>query len=292
MVQTATIPADIRLMNGLTAVLMAVFALLVLLASLRWGVRHPAFAIHAIELRGELKHTNALTLRANVAPQLAGTFFTMDLDRARAAVESVPWVRHAVVRRQFPNRLSVQLQEHQAAAFWGEEDSLTLVNSFGELFEGNTGDVELSGLPVLAGPSGESALILQAYEALQPQYERLDLSISRLELTSRGGWRARLDSGAAVELGRGTPAELAARNEVFMRTVTQVAADYQRGLSALESADLRYAQGYAIKLRGVATVDTAALAALGNPPAATPGAATGAAPTAAPAASAPTPARQ
>lgn len=261
MAQPLQLPADIRLMNGLSAVLMAVFALLVLLAGLRWGVRHPIFAISAIELRGELRHTNALTVRANVAPQLTGTFFTIDLDRARAAVESVPWVRHAVVRRQFPNRLSVQLQEHEAAAFWGEEDSLTLVNSLGELFEGNTGDVDLVGLPVLVGPTESSAQVLQAYLALQPQYERLDASIARLELTARGAWRAQLDTGAAVELGRGTPTGLAARNEVFMRTVTQVAAQYQRGLSAMESADLRYAQGYAIRLRGVGTLESAVAAA-------------------------------
>jgi len=44
----------------------------------------------------------------------------------------------AVVRRQFPNRLSVVLQEHQAVAYWGAERESLLINSYGEVFEANS----------------------------------------------------------------------------------------------------------------------------------------------------------
>jgi len=86
------------------------------------------------------------TIRANAAPLLAGNFYSVDLQQGRAAFETVPWVRHAVVRRVWPDRLSVKLEEHRAAALWegGGEDSSgdRLVNSFGEVFQANLGDVE------------------------------------------------------------------------------------------------------------------------------------------------------
>ena len=66
-----------------------------------------------------------------------------------------------------------------------------------------------------------------------------------------------------VELGGGTPQEVVQRTQRFTRTLTQVAAQYGRRVDALESADLRHAGGYALRMRGVTTVvtDTAAAAA-------------------------------
>ena len=205
-------------------------------------------------------HNNAVTLRANVAPQLAGNFFTIDLRAARAAFEQAPWVRKALVRREFPGGLRVELQEHDAVAYWGGESGSALVNSQGEVFEANVGDVEQEGLPRLLGPQGSSVQVLQMHGLLQPLFEPLDLAVEQLELTGRGGWRATLDSGAVVELGGGTPQEVVDRTQRFARTLTQVAAQYQRRADALESADLRHAGGYALRLRGVTTVAAQAAA--------------------------------
>ena len=72
-----------------------------------------------------------------------------------------------------------------------------------------------------------------------------------------GSWRVLLDSGAVLELGRGTPEEITERIERFVKTVATVAGQYGRGAEALESADLRYPTGYALRLRGVTTVTTA-----------------------------------
>ena len=69
-----------------------------------------------------------------------------------------------------------------------------------------------------------------------------------------GGWRAHLDTGATIELGRGTGDEVNARVKRFLGTLEQVAIRYERRASALESADLRHENGYAIRLRGVSTL--------------------------------------
>ena len=143
-------PFDVKLMNVTATVIFAAAGVVLLAALLWWLVRNPAFSIGGITVHGEVTHTNAVTLRANVAPRLAGNFFTVSLDGAREAFESVPWVRKAVVRREFPNRLRVRLEEHQAVALWGSDGDARLLNNFGEVFEANAGAIRSSGLLVSA----------------------------------------------------------------------------------------------------------------------------------------------
>lgn len=248
------VPFDVKLMNMTASLLFVAFALMVGGALAGWAARHPVFSIRAIEVSGEVTHNNAVTLRANVAPRLSGTFFTLDLTRARLAFEAVPWVRQALVRREFPNRLKVLLQEHKAVAYWGVERESRLVNSFGEVFEANVGEVEQEDLPRLHGPEGQAAMVLAMYQTLQPLFEPMDLTLGQIELTGHGGWRARLDTGALIELGGGTAAEVLARTHRFLKTLTQVTSRYGRKPDALETADLRHQDGYAIRLRGVTTL--------------------------------------
>lgn len=255
--QALPVPLDVRLMNGTATVLFAACGLLLVAALGWWALRHPVFAIRAIVVEGELGHNSVATLRANVAPRLAGNFFTVDLQQARTVFESVPWVRRAVVKRQFPNRLRVHLEEHQAAALWGPEAESRLVNTFGEVFEANAGDIEQDDLPRLAGPEGSAAQVLAMYRALAPLVQPLDLAVEQVVLSGRGGWTLQLDTGALVELGRGTAEEVLARSQRFAQTLTQVTSKYGRRPEALVTADLRHNDGYAVKLRGVATTDGA-----------------------------------
>ena len=247
------LPVDVRLMNVTASVLFLACGLLLVAALAWWALRHPLFAIGGIVVEGDTSHNSIATLRANVAPRLAGNFFTVDLQKAREAFESVPWVRQAVVRRQFPNKLRVVLQEHEPVALWGAESESRLVNTFGEVFEANPGDVEQDDMPRLVGPDGTAAQVLAMYRGLVPLVNRLDLAIEQVVLTGRGGWTLHLDSGATVELGRGTAEEVMARSQRFAQTLTQVTSKYGRRPEALVTADLRHADGYALKLRGVAT---------------------------------------
>jgi cell division protein FtsQ len=248
-------PLDVKLMNTAASVLFAACCLLLVAALAWWAVRHPVFSIAGITVQGEVAHNSVPTLRANVAPRLAGNFFTVDLAAARQAFEGVPWVRQAVVRREFPNRLRVLLQEHRPLALWGDESESKLLNSFGEVFEANVDDVEQENLPRLAGPDGQSQQVLAMYETIKPLFGPLDFSVQLLTLTPRGNWQVELDNGAEIELGRGTPAEIAARTQRFVLTLTQIASRHGRRADALLSADLRYAESYAIRLRGVGTTN-------------------------------------
>ena len=253
MATAAPVPFDVKLMNLTATLVFAVFGVVLLAAGAWWVLRQPFFPIAGIKVDGEVTHNNAVTLRANVAPQLAGNFFTVDLARARTAFESVPWVRKAVVRREFPNKLRATLTEHVPVAHWGDEAGSKLVNGFGEVFEANVAEVD-DQLPRLDGPVEQAGQVLGMYRLLAPLFQPYELSVVELGLSSRGSWHVLLDSGALVELGRGRSEEVVARTERFLRTVSQVAAQYGRTVASVEGADLRHNEGYALRMRGVTTV--------------------------------------
>jgi cell division protein FtsQ len=63
------------------------------------------------------------------------------------------------------------------------------------------------------------------------------------------------DKGAQLELGRGTQQEVGEQVQMFLRTLSQVTARYGRTPTALAAADLRHKDGYALRLKGVSTVE-------------------------------------
>lgn len=249
-----TVPQDIRWMN-LGSVVLAGLGLAMLLS---WAMislaRQPWFDLQHIVIDGDLNRHNLLTVRANTVPRLQGGYFSVDLHATRAVFEDLPWVRHAVVRRVWPNELRVTLEEHQPAAHWyhdGREEEL--INSHGEVFEANLGDVEDDRLPILQGPTeatpAQAADMLRMLRRLEPVLSPLG-EVRSLRLNDRGGWTVWMDNEARIELGRGHVHDVLARTERFVRSFPALAQTYA---APLVYADLRYTQGYAIKLQGLST---------------------------------------
>jgi cell division protein FtsQ len=227
-----------------------------------WVARGPWFALRTIRLDGEVTHNSATTIRDQALPLLRGGYFSMNLTQARQAFESVAWVRHAQLQRVWPDRLVVRLEEHHPVAYWERSERVDadadpqLVNQQGEVFEANLGDVEDEPLPVLRGPHGTAPQVWAMWQRLLPEFEPLGARALRLALSDGGSWQVRLDhADAVIELGRGEPDEVLQRLRRFVRTVDQVRARYDH--RAIEYADLRHSESYALRLVGVGTTESA-----------------------------------
>lgn len=247
------LPLDIKLMTAATHALAVVLLLMALSAAAVWVSRWSLWQVRAIAVVGEVDHQSAVALRAQLASPLrkhvASGVLGADLGAIQQLFESVPWVRNAWVQRDLPNRLRVTLEEHRAVAWWGPAGTGLLVNDQGETFEAvpDEGD----GLPELIGPTERVADIWALYQGLQAALVPVGMGVVRLELTERGAWQAALDNGAQMSLGRGEPEDLLARAHRFANTLGQLTHRYP---GALQSVDLRYPNGYAVRVRGVTTV--------------------------------------
>lgn len=246
------VPVDIRLMNVTANVLLlgCVVAVAMLLGS--WAARLPIFALTSIKVEGELNRVDATELRNDVAPALRGNFFTVDLQAVRQAFEQVPWVKSVQVQRNFPHALHVRVREQDPAALWGEADSGTLVNREGQVFEANEDALDDEHLARLVGPREQSAQMLAMLGQLTPALKPLQAAVASLTLSAHGSWRVQLEGGATVELGTGEAPALLARLRRLTDTLGGVAhRQGGRSVAQLEYADLRYPNGYALRLQGV-----------------------------------------
>lgn len=201
-------------------------------AAERWPFRQ-------LRIDAAFERVNAEQVRAAVAQRLEPGFFATDLGAVRAAVEQVPWVERAEVRRRWPDQLEVRLVERRAAAAWADG---RLVAEDGALFE-VPGDTVPGGLPVLDGPADRAAEILAFLRSVESMMRGSALAPARLSLSARGSWQLATYDGAAIVLGREQPSERLRR---FLDALRQI--DGSAGL-VLVRADLRYANGFAVEWR-------------------------------------------
>lgn len=216
--------------------LFAFAALLLVYALLFLTVHLPVFPLKEVVVEGQLKHVTREQVQFIVKEQLKGNFFTLDLARTRQAFEKLPWVREVNVRRRWPDRLEVVLEEHTALARWG---NLALVNDRGELFKAASSRE----LPVFIGPMGTEREIAQRYVQFGKQLAPLGLKPVKVTLSARRAWRMRLDNGLVIELGRD---EIDTRLTKFAGAYSTTLARFQ---VPVEYVDLRYPNGFAVKMQ-------------------------------------------
>ncbi|MFO6423299.1 cell division protein FtsQ/DivIB [Motilimonas sp. KMU-193] len=125
-------------------------------------------------------------------------FFTLDVNQLQENLQSLPWVYSASVRKRWPDRLKVFLQEQRPSAFWNEVD---LLNIKGEVFNAPQDKIK-DPLVYLYGPEHSSKEVLEVYQQLESLLALNGFSIEAVELTHRYAWNIQLKQGIELKLGR------------------------------------------------------------------------------------------
>lgn len=234
---------DARQLNATAAVIATLAFLALGWGALDWLARRPLFGFQEIVVHTPLTKVNAAQLEIVVRDELKGTFFTMNLDRSRAALARVPWIRRAALRRQWPHRLEITLEEHVALARWNDA---ALVNTSGEVFNA----VEKARLPRFTGPEGSAGEIARRYAEWSTALAPLKLEVTEVRLSARGAWHLDVsgqDGALALELGRDDPGALLTRFvAMYDRTIGTLA----RNGTRVPQVDLRYRNGFAARVPG------------------------------------------
>lgn len=222
------------LLNWVANLLFAVSMVAMLYAAIFAVVHLPIFPLREVVVEGELSHVSREQVKLIVAKHLKGNFFTLDLIKTRNAFEKLPWARSVSLRRRWPDKLEVVIEEHQELARWG---SIALVNTHGELFHAASN----SDLPVFFGPGDGVIEVASQYLEVSKALKAADLKIASLALTPRRAWQVTTTSGMVIELGR---VEMQARLDKFVSVYRNTIA----GLNVkVTYADLRYPNGFAVR---------------------------------------------
>lgn len=228
-----------RVLNALAGALTLVAVAFFAFAGVQLLLRSGKYPLREITVFGELHHTTRSELESATRGRVAGNFFAADLAAIRSSLEQLPWVRRVSVRRIWPDRIEVTLEEHVSLARWGDAG---LVNTYGEIFAGQT-DAKI---PLFAGPAGSASEVARRYRRFAELLHPLGGELERVILTQRYAWQLRMASGLNIELGRDLakdPAEarLARFVAAYAQTLGRIARPH-------EYVDLRYPNGFALRV--------------------------------------------
>lgn len=223
------------LLNPAASLLFASAFLLAAYGAVHYVVRLPAFPLREVRINGGLAHVTLEQVETIVRRELEGNFFTLDLAAARAAFEKLPWVRKVNVRRQWPDRLEVTLEEHVPLARWG---NTALVNTEGEVFTAAYDGK----LPLFVGPPASAKEMAIQYGYFQRSLAAIGQVPVQVQVSLRRAWEVRLDSGLTLELGRDS---IESRLDRFIAAYDRTVNRLQR---KLDYADLRYPNGFAVRI--------------------------------------------
>ena len=192
--------------------------------------------LRTLRVQGTLERVDRAQLQAAVLPHARRGFFAVDLGAVQDAVDALPWVERAEVRKHWPDVLEVRIVEHRPFARWG---TARLLSEHGRLFP--IGRLQVpAGLPLLDGPEGRVPEVVALYNQAREQLAGAG-GVLGVAIDPRGSWSITLADGTRVVLGRDDPGARLAR---FAPLLAQLAA--QNPQRRLVRADLRYTTGFAL----------------------------------------------
>lgn len=192
--------------------------------------------LRTLRVQGTLERVDRAQLQAAVLPHARRGFFAVDLGAVQDAVDALPWVERAEVRKHWPDVLEVRIVEHRPFARWG---TARLLSEHGRLFP--IGRLQVpAGLPLLDGPEGRVPEVVALYNQAREQLAGAG-GVLGVAIDPRGSWSITLADGTRVILGRDDPGARLAR---FAPLLPQLAA--QNPQRRLVRADLRYTNGFAL----------------------------------------------
>jgi len=224
-----------RLLNLLAGALVGVAALVFAVAGGVKLMRSELFPVRELVITTPLQKTTRQEIE--LAVRVGGNFFAVSPEEVRASLERLPWLRHASVRRVWPDRLEAEVEEHVALARWGDD---ALVNTFGERFAAASD----APLPLFVAPDGTEGEVARRYAQFARIVAPLGAPLERVVLTPRLAWQLRLENGLNLMLGR-DPEAAEARLRRFVDVYDLTLKNINR---RHEYVDLRYPNGFALRI--------------------------------------------
>ena len=222
--------------EGLKKLLLCVYILITLTLCFLVGqmLAKADMPINEVLIKGEYQHIDGEQINLIANEYLAGNFFTINLRNTQKAFKKLPWVRDISVRRKWPDKLVISIEEHKVLARWG---SVGLVNNQGELF--NAAFQE--DLPVFYGKESLAKEITNKYYEINQILGKELMQIGTITLSNRLSWEITTDNQLKIILGR---SKVIDKLQSFINQYQEVLFKMK---NRIEYVDLRYKDGFSVR---------------------------------------------
>ncbi len=199
--------------------------------------------IKSIQITGLYEHVDHAALQQLILPYTEKGFLWADTAALQDRLQQLPWIYNANVKRAWPDKLIINLSEQKPVARMADNK---LVNAQGDIFAVDQATIP-AGLPTFISPLAEQQkLMLQNYQSMNTILAPLAVKIVALALDARQSWSLQLDNGIVVIVGKVDPLQHLQR---FAQVYPQVVG---ASAAAINSVDLRYASGVAVRFKNAA----------------------------------------
>ena len=200
-----------------------------------WLKDEQQLPVQHIMVAGELSVLQKSEIVQAVRNSNRGSFFEIDVNAVHTALEGMPWVYRASVRKRWPNTLYLYIIEQSPRVIWNQD---SILNQYGDVFYGGKVGLDMP-LPKLYGPAGSEKTALAGYQAMQTLLNGVNLRIKNLFLSERFAWRLELENGVRINLGR---QEFIDRMQRFIDLLPLL----NKQNKGINYVDLRYDTGLAV----------------------------------------------
>ena len=205
--------------------------------------------VEQVVIEGEINYISEQEVLAAVNAFISESLLLVDMVEIKHELERMPWVRNVTIRREWPDTLVLSVVEEKAIARWGDSQ---LLNQDGVIFSPDS-IIGLEQLAILTGPDDSARKIMEQYQLFNQLLYQRGLKIAELSLSERGAWQLVLGNGVLVNIGK---ADVMTR---MRRLVGFLEPFFMEQMASVESIDLRYTSGIAVKNKSITSEEVVSL---------------------------------
>ena len=243
-----------RGIRAVSVLAVALCALALFMLGVDYLMQPQQFPMKHISVEGELRNTQPSQVQKAIAEVVSSSnILRVDISKAVAAAQALPWVENATVNRKWPDTLEVHVNERVVQARWNDDMWLDQSGVTLELPE-----YENESLPRMRGGSGAGQEVLAKYRTMERKFFRSGLKILELSKSERDSWefqvqvvstdeKASHDKTESAEpsirviLGS---ADLEKRSDRFLRLYSEL---FHSVADQISIIDMRYPDGISVR---------------------------------------------
>jgi len=247
---------DATKIRVLTTLLLLVTFVGLLTASwffISWLTKPGSFPFKKVELVNQLENQKSKQLQRMTGNMMNGGFFSINVDQLRADLLSrLPWVKSVSVRKVWPDKLLLKIIEHKPVARWlsveksNKLNETQLLSQSGIVFNPVLTDKQerqFAQMTLLTGTNSNAEKVLTNCAQINKRLKQLGLGIKQCGMNERRSWKLKLSLNNDLDLKLGKE-KIMQKLERFINVFSGQLKQY---LSSVESADLRYSNGFSVK---------------------------------------------
>lgn len=261
-------------LRRLIMILAVLWLMMMSIAVVMWLTRPQTLPFKTVnmDVSGDSSRVTQTTLKETVMAHLHGGFFTLNRGALQNALQTLPWVQTATVKRKWPGTLNIAVTIQTPVARWQHG---YLVNAQGHVFccaatvsadaslhsivnrvtsviglpaidandVNHPAERDEQALPQLDVPKMALPAAVNQLAELSPMINALGLTIQGLRLDGLSGWFLTLSNGMVLALGQ---PPLMSRVQQFVRLYPQLFAKQLHSHRVVKRVDLRYENGFSI----------------------------------------------